>query len=244
MTPTLPPKTIEVRYIPMQYAGEKEYVRLSSQLPPEEYEEASHYRRLQDRLAFATGRVLVRNMLSFYTGKPKLSWRFTRNNYGKPAIEGSHGIPDLRFNISHTAGAVVAAVSLGREVGVDIESSVDARRNCMEIARSHFSHSEIDLLESFPSEHQPALFFKLWTLKEAYIKARGRSLSEGISTFSFALDPPTLSFPPQSSEDAALWYFSQHTLMPSHILAIAALRVDHQEQINTHLTEVALQELL
>jgi 4'-phosphopantetheinyl transferase len=243
MTSTLPHGTIDVRYVLMQDAGDEEYIKLSSQLLPEERDEASRYHRIQDRLAFAAGHVLVRKMLSLYIGESALGWRFIRNGFGKPALERAHSIHDLHFNISHTTGVAAGAVSLGREVGIDVESSADTRHNCMEIARSHFSQTEIDLLESLAGEHQPKLFFKLWTLKEAYIKARGRGLSEGLSTCSFTTDPPIVSFPTQSSEEADLWYFSQHTLMTSHVLAIAARRLQRDEQVNTRIAEIPLREL-
>jgi hypothetical protein len=97
-------------------------------------------------------------------------------------------VPDLRFNISHTDGLIACAVTIGREVGVDVET----RRPSLlhDVAGRHFAPREVSDLRSLPELEQDRVFFDYWTLKEAYIKARGFGLALPLGDFAFKLNPP------------------------------------------------------
>ena len=99
--------------------------------------------------------------------EPPEGWRFEEDAYGKPEVVRSAGAADLRFNISHCEGIVAAAFSLGRNVGVDVES-VEHVVDYLDVARSQFAAAEVELLEALPEIEQRGAFFSLWTLKEAY----------------------------------------------------------------------------
>ena len=76
----------------------------------------------RDRRAFLMTRALVRTTLSRYAPVAPADWRFITNAHGRPEIlDRPAGVPDLRFNISHTDGLIACAVTIGREVGVDVE---------------------------------------------------------------------------------------------------------------------------
>ncbi len=212
---------LDVRYVFMSDAGDDEYARLSSHLNPVELAQANRFLLLKDRLAFSAGRALVRKILSEYSIEPPEGWRFEPNLYGKPAIVCIPEIADLRFNISHATGIVVAAFSLEREIGVDVEY-IEQKADYLELARTQFAATEIELLEALPHQQQTDAFFALWTLKEAYTKAQGMGLSITFSEFAFSLEPPTISFSSQATERPDDWFFWQDRLSPSHLLAIAA----------------------
>jgi 4'-phosphopantetheinyl transferase len=221
---------LDVRYVIMNGTGDDEYARLSSQLNPVERAQASRFLLLKDRLAFSAGRVLVRKILSEYSIEPPGGWQFESNLYGKPAIIRFPGTADLRFNISHSTGIVVAAISLGREIGVDVEY-IEQKADYLELARSQFSSAEIELLEALPQQRQTNAFFALWTLKEAYTKARGMGLSIAFSEFAFSLEPLAISFSPQTAERPDDWFFWQDQPSSSHLLAIAAQRQPGEQLI-------------
>ena len=92
----------------------------------------------RDRRAFLITRALVRTMLARYAAVAPADWRFIENVHGRPEIlDRPSGTPDLRFNISHTDGLIACAVTIGREVGVDVENI--GRRLLHDVAGRHLS---------------------------------------------------------------------------------------------------------
>jgi 4'-phosphopantetheinyl transferase len=145
-----------------------------------------------DRFVFAEGRrqclisrMLVRTVLSSYTSHDPAVWRFVENGYGKPAIAHPEDCP-LRFNLSHTTGLVVCAVSRSYEVGVDAE---DCQRRLADesIAQHYFAPEEVASLEATLPDERPQRFLEFWTLKEAFLKAHGSGLSIPLKDFGFVL---------------------------------------------------------
>lgn len=94
----------------------------------------------------------------------------SRGEYGKPYLT-EH--PEISFNISHAEGIAACIVSES-ECGIDCEPVRQYRPNVM---RRTFSESEIALVENAAAEERDLMFFRLWTLKESYIKAIGKGLS-------------------------------------------------------------------
>ncbi|WOK92676.1 hypothetical protein Cni_G01367 [Canna indica] len=130
-------------------------------------------------------RVLVRTTLSRYTDckiSPR-SFKFMKNRFGKPEIVWEHNkfglLPSLQFNISHTSSLVACGITVDAPIGIDIEEK--QRRpvtNILSLARRYFSPNEVQYLNSFVDpEIQKIEFLKLWTLKEAYVKALGKGFS-------------------------------------------------------------------
>jgi 4'-phosphopantetheinyl transferase len=128
-----------------------------------------------------TTRALVRAALSHDRTVPPPAWRFTANQYGKPAIEPDCG---LRFNASNSVGLVVCLVAESAEVGVDVEPFARAEV-MLTVAAEVFSPTERAQLEVLPAEKKLDRALSLWTLKEAYIKARGLGLAIPLYQFSF-----------------------------------------------------------
>ena len=103
------------------------------------------------------------------------AWRFQRNTYGRPGIQGGISDARLRFNLSHTRGLSACAVTQDFDIGIDVEW-MNRRLNPEELMDLVFSLEEARALRSLPLPDQSQRFFVLWTLKEAYIKARGMGL--------------------------------------------------------------------
>ena len=145
-----------------------------------------HFER--DRKQFVITRTMVRSILSYYLPIAPKAWEFTANQWGRPGIAQSAG-QAVCFNVSHTAGLVVMAVSGLPVLGVDVENASE-RKAPLDVARSYFSASEADDLYALPLAQQPERFFHYWTLKESYIKAKGKGLSIPLEQFSFQLQEP------------------------------------------------------
>jgi 4'-phosphopantetheinyl transferase len=182
---------------------------------------AARFVHASDRHAFIAAHALLRVMLSQAApGTAPQDWRFVSNAHGKPSLHPDHGLPRLVFNLSHSRGAVACGIAPGCPIGVDIE---DAARtgDHLAIAQSFFATSEVALLRAAAEADRPALFIRLWTLKEAYIKACGQGLSMKLDGFAVTLDPPALRFAEPADDDPAQWQFSSIACTSGHRLSVA-----------------------
>jgi 4'-phosphopantetheinyl transferase len=175
-----------------------------------------------DRHQFVVTRALQRLVLSRYASEVKPGdWRFTVGEHGKPALASGFERRELHFNIAHTAGLVALAVSRMHRIGVDVENA-RARSAPLHLAQRYFTPTETDSLATLSAHQQPARFFALWTLKEAWLKATGRGLAAGLGNVSFDLDDThrvrSVAF---ASDEAIHWRFWQFLPSPEHVLALA-----------------------
>ena len=195
-------------------------------LSPEEHERMARLVFERDRRRFLLTRALVRTMLSRYAAVPPKDWAFVANVHGRPELlDRPDGVPDLRFNISHTDGLIACAVTIGREVGVDVEHV--GRRLTRDVPARFFAPREVADLHAVPEPERHKIFFDYWTLKEAYIKARGFGLALPLADFAFRLSsssPPEISFEPALPDDPATWQFAQAWPTPMHRLGLAVRR--------------------
>jgi 4'-phosphopantetheinyl transferase len=134
---------------------------------------------------FLAARILVRSLLSSYAPLAPPAWRFDTNQWGRPHIANPEAPTGLVFNLSHKPTLAVCLIGCNRDLGVDVEDTTTNRSHLLEIAERFFSPFEAAALRELPATRQVQRFFELWTLKEAYIKARGMGLSLGLSGFSF-----------------------------------------------------------
>ncbi|TMV45527.1 4'-phosphopantetheinyl transferase superfamily protein [Paenibacillus mesophilus] len=137
--------------------------------------------RKEDQYRSLIGELLVRSTIVRHTGMTNDDIRFACNEYGKPALEGDAA---FSFNLSHSGGWVVLAWSAtALPLGIDVEQIVPIDYR---IAESFFtSREKVDL---FAREGDGRLdyFYRLWTLKESYIKAIGKGLSMPLDRFTVA----------------------------------------------------------
>ena len=183
---------------------------------------------------FLLGRMLVRNALSRYSNISPQYWRLTENQYGKLFVE-SNQEKSLFFNLSHASDRLVLAVSRVDQLGVDIEAS-DKLRKIVKIAMRHFSNSEVEELVSLPDSQQLSRFYELWTLKEAYIKARGFGLVIPLNqlTFAFSEDRLILHFSREIEDDPLAWQIWQIYTPASYKLALALRNEREITSINSY----------
>lgn len=159
--------------------GQERLVQRALQLLSEEKRERLHKMKCRseyNRILF--GDLLVRHILSGVTGHAPEQLHFLRGPYGKPH---SADHPAVHFNLSHAGDYAVCAVSDGA-VGIDVEQTGKCERM---LARQFFHQREADFLDSLPESLYPEFFFRLWTLKEAYLKYRGTGLSAALNSVSF-----------------------------------------------------------
>lgn len=159
-------------------------------LEPEERLRADRFRFASHRCRFIAGRGMLREILARHLSIAEENEvaaedvRFRYNSYGKPSLAAS----DLCFNVSHSGGQALFAIARGREVGVDIEQ-VDRKFAQDQIPERFFSPTEVRILRGLPAGQQTDAFFRCWTRKEAYIKARGLGLALALDSFDVSLGP-------------------------------------------------------
>jgi 4'-phosphopantetheinyl transferase len=215
--------------------------RCTALLAADELARMARFRFAADRLRYLFAHALVRTTLSRYApGTPPGRWRFRANVYGRPEIAAEADAPaggeaPLRFNLSHTAGLVACVVARGRDVGIDVEHLWPPTFD-LGIAEDHFARAERAGLEALPAEARRERFFAIWTLKEAYIKARGMGLALPLDRFAFELDGLDarsdaqaeihVRFEPDMNDDDARWLFARlrPTSAHAHALAVAVRR--------------------
>jgi len=125
------------------------------------------------RLELAAAHALVRIALEHVTGAPAATWRVRRDSMGRPLVDGP--VDNMRVSITHTPGLVACLVANGRDVGVDGEQ-VSPRVPYMRIAEQVFTPSELAHLRTLAEQARIERFFLLWSVKEAFGKARGEGL--------------------------------------------------------------------
>lgn len=169
----LPTADVPVEYFPGFY-------RL---LSPAERERNQRYVFEKDRIRDLLTRVFIRKLLANYLSVAPDDLQFETNAHGRPALVWPDRASKLDFNLSH-AGEMIACtlVSDGR-IGIDLEP-IDREVNIQQ-ASHFFSKIELEELALLSGNQQKEHFLRLWTLKEAYIKAQGRGLSIPLDSFAF-----------------------------------------------------------
>jgi 4'-phosphopantetheinyl transferase len=185
----------------------------------------------RDRRRYLVTRALVRTVLSRYAPIQPKDWTFSTNAYGRPDIANAQAKDaSLTFNLSHTRSLIVLGVTRHRALGVDVEN-VRARPVSLDLADHYFAPQEVAALAAVPPHRQQYRFFEYWTLKEAYIKARGMGLSLPLDKFSFHYPDDhavEIAIDPELADNAARWQFWQCRPTPEYLLAVCAERVGAQ----------------
>ncbi len=177
------------------------------------------------RHEFLVSHAFLRLVLSQYAAVAPDVWTFRATEHGRPEIAGPDGHGPLTFNLSHTDGLAAVAVAGGIEVGVDVEA-LDRREVERGFAARFFAPAEVEALERQPEAARRRAFLQLWTLKEAYIKARGLGLALPLHAFAFSRPDgtPAVAFTPEIADDPATWQFVELAPTPEHVLAVAVRR--------------------
>jgi 4'-phosphopantetheinyl transferase len=197
--------------------------RFQHTLSVDEQMRADRFYFRQDRERFIVGRGLLRAILGSYLDRAPENLTFKYNHCGKPSIVSKAGAEPIRFNVSHSHGTGLYAVTRDLEIGVDLELIRDGLE-VEQIATSFFSRREVSALNALPAELRRHAFFLCWTRKEAYIKARGEGLSLPFDQFEVSLspgEPAALMSTQPDSGDAFRWSLQDLSLASGYVAAFA-----------------------
>jgi 4'-phosphopantetheinyl transferase len=182
---------------------------------------ADCFRFKRDRREFIAAHALLRGMLAFHLGRPAAAWQFAPSEFGKPRLAKKFRMPEIDFNLSHTRGLVAAALVSGGSIGIDAEQ-IDRAKADLEVAQTYFAPSEIEILRDTPQSERATCFFRLWTLKEACLKAAGAGFSTPLDSFAFTLTPIRIKFLANFGDLPPHWYFETLPTTGEHVLSLAA----------------------
>jgi 4'-phosphopantetheinyl transferase len=175
--------------------------------------------RVQDRLNITSklqtvsGELLARYSIGQYLGIPDQEISLVFGEKGKPHIGN---LSNVHFNISHSGHYVVCAVS-STEIGIDVER---VRKVNLRIAERFFSEAEIRDLMVLGEEERMQYFITLWTIKESYLKAIGRGLTQHLN--SFTIIKQNGSYKLTGNKQAEGFGIETHQLSSNYLMAVCA----------------------
>jgi len=207
---------------------------LYSLLNPAEQARCNRYVFMRNRIESTCARALARTALSRYAAVDPRAWSFEVSARGKPSVAGPTGAPPLSFNVSHTEGLVLCLVARDREVGVDGEF-LGRRSDIALLSRRCLSAAEQQALWALPPAAQARRFLLHWTLKEAYLKARGIGIGLPLAEITILADddPQTLAGPPTHfalgpgvADQPDRWQLGRCQPTAQHVAAYAIARTE------------------
>lgn len=151
-------------------------------LSPDETARMERFKMPFLRTRFAVARGTLRILAGKYLGVAPDELTFRYGEQGKPELEGLH------FNISHSGDRLAAAFTIDAPLGLDIEEH-SPRLHARDIAGRYFSPGEREKLETSDDEEFLRRFYRLWTAKEAVMKATALGFALELSKIEIGLDP-------------------------------------------------------
>lgn len=153
---------------------------------------------------------------------------FSEYENHKPCIENS----TLDFNLSHSGSKVICALS-DKRIGCDIEKINE--KDCLSIAERYFTQSEFNTIMTCDNENKKAkMFYRIWTLKESFIKNTGLGLSLVLDSFELNLDNPVSI---NQSVDKNNYFFTEINTIDGYKCSVCALSEEKPEIIFTDISQ-------
>ena len=162
----------------------------------------------KDRNHFIVGRGLLRSLLGSYLDLEPAQVEFVYRPHGKPAIKLGPKDKVLEFNLSHSKELVLYAFNWDHKVGIDVEY-IQSMPDMDNFAEQFFSPRETALINSLAGEQKEIAFFKIWTCKEAFLKANGSGLTQPLNAMEVSFEAGkvvTLSAIGGDKEQTARWH--------------------------------------
>ena len=151
--------------------------QLAQTLSEDEQLRAKRFYFERDRKHFIVGRGMLRTILGHYANIEPNQLQFSYGSRGKPALVSTDIDSMLQFNLSHSNGLALYAVTRDRQIGIDLEH-IRPISDIEQLTKRFFSPREYSVICSLPKSEQQVTFFEVWTCKEAYLKATGEGLAQ------------------------------------------------------------------
>ena len=207
---------------PDDISSENSLAACRSVLSEDETERQQRFHFAADQHRYLVSHALVRRVLSHYGDVLPADWNFSTGDFGRPEITNP-GVPALRFNLTHTPQLTACIVTLSVDCGIDAEQ-LNPRHNPDGIAKRMFSDAEYRALQQYSGQSYLEQFYRRWTLREAYVKARGIGISFHTQKLEFTLhgeSTASVVFDCDINDQADAWQFCFIDTGSEHITAVA-----------------------
>jgi 4'-phosphopantetheinyl transferase len=176
-------------------------------LTSDERARAARFLFPKDQQHFVAARGTLRMILARYLDRAPAQFEFCYGPFGKPELAPGGDGDGLRFNLSHSQGFAVYAVTRDHEIGIDLEG-VRSNFDWEDIASRLFAPQEVEALRLVPAPSRAEAFLKCWTRKEAFVKCRGEGLSLPLDQFHVSVapgEPARLLYTTGDPQEASRW---------------------------------------
>lgn len=201
-------------------------------LDTNECEKLGRFVHAHDSHSYLVSHAMLRSVLSRYADVSPSDWCFSQGPHGRPEII-SDDQTRLRFNLTHTPGLAACIVTLDDDCGIDAEKFRD-RHNPLGVAKRMFSAPELEQLAQCEGQAFLEYFYEHWTLREAYVKARGIGISFPTRELRFSVEGQQVSvrFDATIDDNEGDWHFQ---LIRPDATHIAALALHNSTNANKHI---------
>ena len=197
---------------------------LQRYLSTSELKKAERFHFHDDQKGYIIGRSILRLLLSQYLQILPAELELRQGEYGKPFLAPGCNEAVFDFNLSHSEGVMLCVISRHRQVGIDIEY-ITADIDELELADRFFTPQEAALLKTLPAADRLEAFYTLWTVKEAYLKAIGMGVANGLESFDVpysVMESLVLERNEKRAGRWRQWHLRILHTAPGYIAAIAA----------------------
>ncbi len=162
-----------------------------------------------DRTRYVIAHAAVRVLLARALGRTPRDLSFERTSRGKPYLADTC----IHFNLAHSSLYALIGVCRDSEIGVDTEL-IRATFDHRELSERYFAPEEVAWLAAAPPDQQRSRFFRMWTVKEAFLKATGEGLGRPLADV-------VVTFPPGGGTTLSEsgWRAEEWALVPGHAAA-------------------------
>jgi 4'-phosphopantetheinyl transferase len=222
------PGTVDVWALSLTSSSE-DLENLMKTLSPSERERAARFHFEEHRTRYIAGHGRLRQLLGGYLSRPGASIEFELGKNGKPRVAGDAAARGLEFNLSHSNDTALVAIAV-QPVGIDLEH-VRPLSDANELVQRFFSKREAAAYSVMPDDQKPLGFFRLWTRKEAWLKATGEGITNLLDQVEVSFlsgEPARLLRLPERWSGEVDWSLSHFDPEPGYVgaLAIARKHVD------------------
>ncbi|MDG2288585.1 MAG: 4'-phosphopantetheinyl transferase superfamily protein [Woeseiaceae bacterium] len=195
-----------------------------STLADEELKRAEQFTFPNKEEEYVVTRGLLRRTLALVLKQDPASFSFNYSESKNPYLTKEVDSQPVVFNVSHSHGQALVAISLNRKLGVDIEK-IRPEIEYEKLSARFFSKAEHKALMQCTEAERVASFFATWTRKEAFLKAVGKGISFGLSEFDVnvkANDPPKMLRTRWDVNDVNNWHMASVESVNSHKATVVA----------------------
>ncbi|QEL82403.1 hypothetical protein DN407_27980 (plasmid) [Bacillus sp. JAS24-2] len=204
-------------------------------LDEEEQVEFYSYLVEHKKLEFLLGRLLVKSLFAQKLDLLVNDILLKKNSFGKPYVnwEFNKQQNPMYFNLSHTSQMIVCGIAKEKYIGIDVEKT---NRNYLDVMDIVFCEREIKLvLDQIKSTDKKEMFFRIWTRKEAVLKAKGTG---------FYTNPVSIPVPENSGIiKGGDFLYNSFLLDPDYIVSVA-LKYSKNKKYTFSIKEILLKELI